>query len=62
MGGEDFAYYLEKVPGSVGRLGVAPRSGELYPLHSSRLRVEESALATGVAFWLALVQEGCSAH
>lgn len=59
MGGEDFAFYLEKVPGSVGRVGVAPSSGELYPLHSDRLRVEESALATGVAFWLAVVQEAC---
>ena len=62
MGAEDFAYYLEKVPGTIGRLGVAPSSGELFPLHSSRLRVDESAFVTGVAFWLALVQEACTAQ
>jgi amidohydrolase len=62
MGAEDFAYYLEKVPGTIGRLGVAPSSGELFPLHSSRLRVDESALTAGVAFWLSLVQEACRAQ
>lgn len=61
MGGEDFAYFLERVPGSICRLGVAPHEGEAYPLHSARLRVDEDAMKTGVAYWLALIQE-CELH
>lgn len=56
MGGEDFSYFLEKVPGCLARIGVAPAHGVRYPLHSEKLRIDEQALATGVAFWLALVK------
>lgn len=58
MGGEDFAYFAAARPGSFGRIGVAPVGSPLserYPLHNGRLRVDESALPLGVAFYTALI-------
>ncbi len=49
MGSEDFAYYLERVPGFFFRIGVA-RQGELMrPLHSAAFDPDESSFKTGVA-------------
>lgn len=47
MGGEDFAGYLDHVPGAMFRLGV--RSGRVggEPLHSPLFDVDERALAVG---------------
>ncbi|MGE5672633.1 MAG: M20 metallopeptidase family protein [Mycobacterium leprae] len=57
MGGEDFAYYLEQVPGSFARLG-AMTLGTVNPtgLHTSRLFLDEEALPTGVAYFVSVVQ------
>lgn len=52
MGGEDFSYVLEKVPGAMAFLGVAPRGDEASgraPLHNPRMMIDESVLPTGVA-------------
>lgn len=46
MGGEDFSYYLEHVPGAMFRLGTA-RSGARYALHSPRFDIDERAIKTG---------------
>lgn len=58
MGAEDFAYVLEKVPGAMFFLGVAP-SGEDWSqccgIHSSRMMVDEGALPLGTA-----VMAGCA--
>jgi len=54
MGAEDFSYILQRVPGSIVFLGVRPPGGAAEPLHSSRMRVHEDALATGVALHAAL--------
>ena len=50
MGGEDFAYYLEKVPGSFFRLGCRnEEKGIVNPFHSSRFDIDEEVLpGTGV--------------
>jgi amidohydrolase len=49
LGGEDFAWCLERVPGALGRLGVkAPGRSNPYDLHQGAFDVDESALATGV--------------
>jgi amidohydrolase len=49
MGGEDFAYYLEKVPGCFYWLGCrAPGRAEPANLHSPTFDVDEGALAHGV--------------
>jgi len=45
MGGEDFAYYLEKVPGCFWFLDTqAPERGISYPNHNPRFDLDESLL------------------
>ncbi len=51
MGGEDFSYYLEKIPGCYIRYG-AQKDGEInYPAHSSKFDFDERAIEYGAA-WL----------
>ncbi len=50
MYGEDFAYYLQKVPGAFAFLGVGnPAAGITEPCHSPRFQLDEQALALGPA-------------
>ncbi len=49
MGGEDFAFYVEQVPGSMIRLGTAtPGSGVTHDLHQSNFDVDERCIGYGV--------------
>lgn len=58
MGGEDFAFYLQQVPGSFARLGSsAPGTVNPAGLHNSKLMIDESCMVTGVAYYIGLVQE-----
>jgi amidohydrolase len=49
MGGEDFAFYLEQVPGTMFRLGVgiAGATGTA-DIHQSTFDIDERAIANGV--------------
>jgi amidohydrolase len=47
LGGEDFAWYVEAVPGAMGRLGTRTPDGPTYDLHQGNLRVDERAIAIG---------------
>jgi amidohydrolase len=47
LGGEDFAWYLETVPGAMARLGTRTPGGPTYDLHQGDLRVDEGATAVG---------------
>jgi amidohydrolase len=50
MGGEDFAYYAQRVPGVHVRLGVrSEAAGAVHPGHSPQFRIDEAALPVGVA-------------
>ena len=50
MGAEDFAYYLQKVPGSFLRLGTRnPRKGTYYPWHHPKFSVDENAIKIGAS-------------
>jgi amidohydrolase len=52
MGGEDFSYVLEKVPGAMAFLGVAPKgenASTRAPLHSQSMMLDENVLPKGVA-------------
>src|SRR6266480_6278937 len=49
LGGEDFARYLESVPGSLARLGTrAPGSAMDFDIHQSVFDVDERAIGAGV--------------
>lgn len=49
MGGEDFAYFAQRVPGLLIRLGVrSEESGAIHPGHSAQFRIDEAALPLGV--------------
>jgi len=41
LGGEDFAWYVEDVPGAMGRLGTRTHGGPTYDLHRGDLKVDE---------------------
>jgi amidohydrolase len=47
-GGEDFAWYLEDVPGAMGRLGVWSGDGPRKDLHQPTFDLDERALPVGV--------------
>ena len=47
LGGEDFGWYLDRVPGAMGRLGTRTPGGPTYDLHQGNLRVDERAVAIG---------------
>jgi len=49
LGGEDFAWYLETVPGALARLGTrVPGSAVSYDLHQPTFDVDERAIGVGV--------------
>jgi amidohydrolase len=49
LGGEDFAWYLEKVPGALARLGVrTPGDETLGDLHQGSFDADERAIPTGI--------------
>jgi amidohydrolase len=51
LGGEDFAYYQQVVPGAMVRLGTAFQDpNNRFPLHAPEFDINESALVTGVRF------------
>lgn len=53
MGGEDFAYFTEKVPGAMCFLGVRnPDLDAIYPQHSGYYKVDESVLVKGAALYV----------
>jgi amidohydrolase len=44
LGGEDFAWFLEHVPGAMARLGTRTPGGPTYDLHQGDLRVDDGAV------------------
>ncbi len=56
MYGEDFAYYLQKVPGAFVFLGCGnPEGGVTEPCHSPKFRIDEQAMALGPALLARLI-------
>ncbi len=47
LGGEDFAWFLQAVPGSLARLGTRTPGGPVYDLHQGDLVVNEDAIGLG---------------
>jgi amidohydrolase len=57
MGSEDFAYYLERVPGTMFRLGAAGDNGTWPGLHTPTFDVDERCLAVGAKIMARAVVE-----
>lgn len=55
-GGEDFSWYLEKVPGSMARLGCWNGKGEPQDLHQGDLLVDEGAIEMGVRMFAGVAE------
>jgi len=47
MGGEDFAWYVQHVPGAMARLGTRVPGGTTYDLHQGDLVIDERAVGFG---------------
>ncbi len=59
MGAEDWSYVLQKIPGCMVFLGVAPAGCDhntAAPCHSNKMQLEESAMAHGVALYAAVAE------
>src|SRR5699024_8271460 len=56
LGGEDFAWYLEKVPGALARLGTRTPGGRTYDLHMGDLMIDERAIGIGAG----VLASGCA--
>ena len=49
MGGEDFAYFAQRVPAVLVRLGIRNEAkGSTFPGHSAQFKIDEGALPVGV--------------
>ena len=55
LGGEDFGWFLEKVPGALARLGVRTPGSPAVDLHQPTFDVDEACIAVGVR----LLAEAC---
>lgn len=59
MGAEDFSYVLEKAPGAMFFLGVAPDGSDWSSccgIHSSRMTIDEAAMPRGAALLAGLAE------
>ena len=53
MGGEDFAYFAQKVPSNFFYLGTGnEEKGITKPIHNSHFEIDEDALIVGVGVYL----------
>jgi IAA-amino acid hydrolase len=57
MGAEDFAYFAQRVPAVVGRLGIYNEAlGSIHSGHSPQFRLDEGAIPTGIATLVAFAE------
>ena len=49
LGGEDFAVYLERIPGCFLRIGARSPDGEVLPAHTPRFLPDDGAVLVGAA-------------
>lgn len=51
LGGEDFGWYIESVPGAMARLGTRTPGGHTYDLCQGDLRIGEGAVTSAAALF-----------
>jgi metal-dependent amidase/aminoacylase/carboxypeptidase family protein len=49
MGGEDFAFYLERLPGCFLRVGAREPGGKIIPGHNSKFYAADESIFVGAA-------------
>jgi amidohydrolase len=57
MGGEDFGFYLERVPGSVVRIGAQIADGLSRQAHSGRFDFDERAIGIAASYYARIAIE-----
>jgi len=58
MGAEDFAYYLQRCPGSFFRLGCRnEEKGIIHPYHSNLFDIDEEVLPFGVEMFVRIIDQ-----
>lgn len=62
LGAEDFADYLQQIPGCMMRLGAKYEGREITPLHTPTFDVDESALLTGSRLLLCSLLKLAQSH
>ncbi|RMD69573.1 MAG: M20/M25/M40 family metallo-hydrolase, partial [Gammaproteobacteria bacterium] len=62
MGGEDFSFYLQHVPGCYVRFGARREGWENIPLHSPSFDFDEEVLKVGAAFFDQVAREAIEAY
>jgi amidohydrolase len=60
LGGEDFAWYVQKVPGAMARLGTRTPGGRTCDLHQGDLVVDERAVGIGARLLLGVAMGSLS--
>lgn len=58
MGGEDFSYFMDQVPGCYVRIGAQKEGKESFPAHSSKFDIDESALGFGALYFKTVALHG----
>ncbi len=56
LGGEDFSYYLQQIPGCFVRFGALKEGHEMISSHSPKFDFDEDALRVGAAYMSELVR------
>lgn len=62
MGSEDFAFYLERIPGCYVRFGARRRDDEYIPLHSPEFDINEEVLKVGSAYFDEVIREAARTY
>jgi len=62
LGGEDFAWILEKVPGAMARLGTRTPGGRSYDLHRPDFVADERAIGLGARILAATALRDLTVH
>lgn len=58
MGSEDFAEYMEKIPGALFRIGTRNENPQSHlPLHNTKIIFDEEAIFVGAATYVQLVKD-----
>jgi amidohydrolase len=59
-GGEDFSWYLEEIPGAMGRLGVWSGDGPQLDLHQPNFDLDERALEIGLRVLVNIIEQSAA--